>query len=147
MTHISPFRRTYLATHRTFSESTMESDNFPRKRWKSHIFPESKWQRRMGVEPTRDRAERPPSRFEDGETHRGPYTSICVDVFCHSGRYLSSVVMCVAKVAGCALHLLLSDLLPLIRLCVIPTGRGYRRLQCSAFRLHALLQRQQQHLR
>src|SRR6266849_1892769 len=34
------------------------------------------WQRRMGVEPTRDRAERPPSRFEDGETHRGPYTSI-----------------------------------------------------------------------
>src|SRR5439155_4383551 len=30
----------------------------------------------MGVEPTRDRAERPPSRFEDGETHRGPYTSI-----------------------------------------------------------------------
>ena len=35
-----------------------------------------KWQRRMGVEPTRDRAERPPSRFEDGETHRGPYTSM-----------------------------------------------------------------------
>ena len=35
----------------------------------------SKKQRRMGVEPTRDRAERPPSRFEDGETHRGPYTS------------------------------------------------------------------------
>jgi hypothetical protein len=34
------------------------------------------WQRRMGVEPTGDRAERPPSRFEDGETHRGPYTSI-----------------------------------------------------------------------
>src|SRR6266702_1735806 len=33
-------------------------------------------QRRMGVEPTEDRAERPPSRFEDGETHRGPYTSI-----------------------------------------------------------------------
>ncbi len=36
----------------------------------------SKKQRRMGVEPTRDRAERPPSRFEDGETHRGPYTSM-----------------------------------------------------------------------
>jgi hypothetical protein len=36
------------------------------------------WQRRMGVEPTRDRAERPPSRFEDGETHRGPYTSMLV---------------------------------------------------------------------
>src|SRR5436853_1301467 len=34
------------------------------------------WQRRMGVEPTRDRAERPPSRFEDGETHRDLYTSI-----------------------------------------------------------------------
>src|SRR6266487_3737999 len=33
-------------------------------------------QRRMGVEPTRDRAERPLSRFEDGETHRGPYTSM-----------------------------------------------------------------------
>ena len=30
----------------------------------------------MGVEPTGDRAERPPSRFEDGETHRSPYTSI-----------------------------------------------------------------------
>jgi hypothetical protein len=30
----------------------------------------------MGVEPTRDRAERPPSRFEDGEAHRGPYTSM-----------------------------------------------------------------------
>jgi hypothetical protein len=36
-------------------------------------------QRRMGVEPTRDRAKRPPSRFEDGETHRGPYTSICMN--------------------------------------------------------------------
>ncbi len=35
----------------------------------------------MGVEPTRDRAERPPSRFEDGETHRGPYTSIRVWVY------------------------------------------------------------------
>ena len=31
----------------------------------------------MGVEPTEDRAERPPSRFEDGETHRSLYTSIC----------------------------------------------------------------------
>ncbi len=30
----------------------------------------------MGVEPTGGRAERPPSRFEDGETHRGPYTSM-----------------------------------------------------------------------
>jgi hypothetical protein len=30
----------------------------------------------MGVEPTEGRAERPSSRFEDGETHRGPYTSM-----------------------------------------------------------------------
>ena len=40
----------------------------------------------MGVEPTRDRAERPLSRFEDGETHRGPYTSMYVRgmaVLCH----------------------------------------------------------------
>jgi hypothetical protein len=38
----------------------------------------------MGVEPTGDRAERPPSRFEDGEAHRGPYTSTLVHaVFCH----------------------------------------------------------------
>ena len=36
----------------------------------------SKKQRCVGVEPTRDRAERPPSRFEDGETHRGLYTSM-----------------------------------------------------------------------
>ena len=35
-------------------------------------------QRRMGVEPTRGRAERPPSRFEDGEAHRDPYTSIAL---------------------------------------------------------------------
>src|SRR6266700_8217228 len=41
------------------------------------------WQRRVGVEPTRDRAERPPSRFEDGETHRDPYTCTSVAVFCH----------------------------------------------------------------
>src|SRR6266487_1165637 len=44
----------------------------------------------MGVEPTRDRAERPPSRFEDGETHRGPYTSMLVAVLCHSCSDLSS---------------------------------------------------------
>src|SRR6266702_1750880 len=49
------------------------------------------WQRRMGVEPTGDRAERPPSRFEDGETHRSPYTSMLVyGVFCHWGAGLSS---------------------------------------------------------
>src|SRR5712691_2902318 len=69
--------------HQIFSElamdcsgKAMESASFPRKRWKSQTSLESKWQRRMGVEPTRDRAERPPSRFEDGETHRGPYTSM-----------------------------------------------------------------------
>jgi hypothetical protein len=47
----------------------------------------------MGVEPTRDRAERPLSRFEDGETHRGPYTSIysCMyGVLCHPELALSS---------------------------------------------------------
>ncbi len=33
-------------------------------------------QRCMGVEPTRDRAQRPPDRFEDGEAHRDPYTSV-----------------------------------------------------------------------
>ena len=43
----------------------------------------------MGVEPTRDRAERPPSRFEDGETHRGPYTSMSqrhavLPLLCHA---------------------------------------------------------------
>ncbi len=43
----------------------------------------------MGVEPTRDRAERPLSRFEDGETHRGPYTSMCC-LFCHAQLHLSS---------------------------------------------------------
>jgi hypothetical protein len=43
----------------------------------------------MGVEPTRDRAERPLSRFEDGETHRGPYTSVC-RLFCHDWPCLSS---------------------------------------------------------
>lgn len=37
----------------------------------------------MGVEPTRDRAERPPSRFEDGEAHRDPYTSMVVAWLCH----------------------------------------------------------------
>src|SRR5437660_1660754 len=52
-----------------------------------------KKQRRMGVEPTRDRAERPPSRFEDGGTHRGPYTSICVPVFSHSPSRLSSFIL------------------------------------------------------
>ena len=56
----------------------------------------------MGVEPTRDRAERPPSRFEDGETHRGPYTSMFArmgmdckwiqraSLLCHSWLFLSS---------------------------------------------------------
>lgn len=54
----------------------MESRFISELWWNSHTQVEwQKWQRRMGVEPTRDRAERPPSRFEDGETHRGPYTS------------------------------------------------------------------------
>jgi hypothetical protein len=35
-------------------------------------------QHSIGVEPIRSRAERPPSRFEDGETNRSPYTSTCV---------------------------------------------------------------------
>ncbi len=47
----------------------------------------SKRQRRMGVEPIRDRAERPPNRFEDGETHRGPYTSMQI-------RVASAIVAC-----------------------------------------------------
>ena len=63
----------------------------------------------MGVEPTRSRAERPPSRFEDGETHRGPYTSMCGCIL-PFGEYLSSLVMVVVQVGGCALHLLLSGL-------------------------------------
>jgi hypothetical protein len=57
----------------------MESRFISELRWNSHVGQLKKGQRRMGVEPTRDRAERPPSRFEDGETHRGPYTSMfCV---------------------------------------------------------------------
>ncbi len=51
----------------------------------------------MGVEPTGDRAERPPSRFEDGETHRGPYTSMCVAVFCHALLGLSSLCLLFSK--------------------------------------------------
>ena len=54
----------------------MESHFISELRWNSHINKCCTGQRRMGVEPTRDRAERPPSRFEDGGTHRGPYTSM-----------------------------------------------------------------------
>ena len=68
----------------------MESHFISELRWNSHTNVLSFRQRRMGVEPTRDRAERPPSRFEDGETHRGPYTSICVVVLCHQQTHLSS---------------------------------------------------------
>ena len=68
----------------------MESHFISELRWNSHQNVLSFRQRRMGVEPTRDRAERPPSRFEDGETHRGPYTSICVVVLCHQHIHLSS---------------------------------------------------------
>ena len=47
----------------------------------------------MGVEPTRDRAERPLSRFEDGETHRGPYTSMFVIPFVqHIVPFMSALV-------------------------------------------------------
>ena len=56
----------------------MESHFISELLWNSQPETKNKWQRRMGVEPTRDRAERPPSRFEDGETHRGPYTSMFV---------------------------------------------------------------------
>jgi hypothetical protein len=59
----------FHARERINVNSTLIKDST--HKWGRHI-----WQRRMGVEPTRDRAERPPSRFEDGETHRGPYTSI-----------------------------------------------------------------------
>ena len=59
---------------------------FSELHWNSHKEDHFTWQRRMGVEPTEGRAERPPSRFEDGETHRGPYTSMYVRgmaVLCH----------------------------------------------------------------
>ena len=68
----------------------MESHFISELRWNSQIYVSTSRQRRMGVEPTRDRAERPPSRFEDGETHRGPYTSKCVAVLCHRCKRLSS---------------------------------------------------------
>jgi hypothetical protein len=56
------------------------------------------WQRRMGVEPTRDRAERPPSRFEDGETHRGPYTSMFVwEYFAIQGDTCQAWLCAIAK--------------------------------------------------
>lgn len=42
------------------------------------------WQRCVGVEPTRDCAEQPPSRFEDGETHRSLYTSMLAQ---YAGRH------------------------------------------------------------
>ncbi len=46
----------------------------------------------MGVEPTEERAERPSSRFEDGETHRGPYTSIKKRfLFWHAVMWLSNM--------------------------------------------------------
>ncbi len=53
------------------------------------------WQRRMGVEPTGDRAERPPSRFEDGETHRGPYTSMFVWLYFAIELYTCQARLCV----------------------------------------------------
>ena len=65
----------------------------------AHSHQESNWQRRMGVEPTRDRAERPPSRFEDGETHRGPYTSIlCASIFPFTFTLVKLVMWFVVRV-------------------------------------------------
>ena len=68
----------------------MESHFISELRWNSQAQLIISWQRRMGVEPTRSRAERPPSRFEDGETHRGFYTSICAAVLCQLVEFLSS---------------------------------------------------------
>jgi hypothetical protein len=42
----------------------------------------------MGVEPTGDRAQRPPNRFEDGEAHRDPYTSRGAPLACSPGAPL-----------------------------------------------------------
>ena len=61
-------------------------------RWNSQYVKHTIRQRRMGVEPTGDRTERPPSRFEDGEAHRNPDTSmhyVCA-VLCHQPPHLSS---------------------------------------------------------
>ena len=52
----------------------------------------------MGVEPTEDRAERPPSRFEDGETHRSPYTSMSME------RIVPLMFSLVKQDAVCAPH-------------------------------------------
>ena len=93
-----PYILEWLPSHLATSESdpfptffgvTMESHFISELPWNSHLISTNR-QRRMGVEPTRDRAERPPSRFEDGETHRGPYTSMCVAVLCHHRTLLSS---------------------------------------------------------
>src|SRR6184192_3405250 len=72
----------------------------------SHKTPDFMRQRRMGVEPTRDRAERPPSRFEDGETHRGPYTSISF-----------SMPYCAMSLLSCQANLLRLNISPLACFC------------------------------
>src|SRR5260370_32626618 len=90
------------------------------------------WQRRMGVEPTGDRAERPPSRFEDGETHRGPYTSICVAVFCHSPLLLSRSYCFFNQVLGCALPLPPSGSSPSTLLRVNQEDHDHQQLLCNA---------------
>jgi hypothetical protein len=46
------------------------------RRWHSQKGYRGIWQKCMRVELTGDSAKRPPNRFEDGETHRDPYTSI-----------------------------------------------------------------------
>ena len=117
----------------------MESRFISELRWNSHTLTSAaSWQRRMGVEPTRDRAERPLSRFEDGETHRGPYTSMFVDVFCHSHPALSSRTLPIKPTTGCAPHQPRSDPSPSIPPCVNPAGRDCLLQQCSAYQQHEL---------
>ncbi len=50
----------------------------------------------MGVEPTGDRAERPPSRFEDGEAHRDLYTSMFAPFayMCDKVRGCNAILPC-----------------------------------------------------
>src|SRR5437763_3248677 len=108
----------------------MESHFISELHWNSHQRPETKWQRRMGVEPTRDRAERPLSRFEDGETHRGPYTSIFV------WRILPCMLLLVKPVFAHAPHLPPSALSPSVPPCVNQAGRDYPQQRYSACQPH-----------
>src|SRR5258708_18987899 len=116
------------------------------KKTNTEINCKSSWQRRMGVEPTGDRAERPPSRFEDGETHRGPYTSICVAVFCHSPLLLSSSYCFFNQVLGCALHLPRSGSSPSTLPRVNQGDHDHQQLLCNACLQRALPAPRQRHL-